>query len=75
MDKEMQVTSIALKNYHAAAIDDAIYTIKMLFDATPEECRTDLEILNAAYADLKAIYSKIVEEPGFEKLYLLEKEV
>ena len=73
MDKQMQVTSIGLKNYHAAAIEDAIYTVKMLFDTVPAECRSDLELLSSAYADLTTISKKVVDEPGFEKLYLLER--
>lgn len=68
---ESRVTSITLRNTEADAITDAIYTIEQLFNATPAECRKDLNLLAEALTDLRLIANKIEPEEGHEKIYNL----
>ena len=68
---ESRVTSITMRNTEADAINDAIYSLEQLFNATPAACRQDLELLAEALASLKLINEKIEKEEGFEMLYKL----
>lgn len=68
---ESRVTSITMRNSEADAINDAIYNLEQLFNATPAACRQDLELLAEALASLKIISSKIEHEEGYEMLYKL----
>lgn len=74
-DKELEsrVTSITLRNTEADAIENAIYALGQLFNATPAECHEDLTLLAEALADLNLINSKIEPEEGFEKVYKLHR--
>lgn len=68
---ESRITSITMLNSEASAIEDAIYSVEQLFNATPATCRQDIELLAETLTNLKIINSKIEHEEGFEMLYKL----
>lgn len=68
---ESRVTSITMRNSEADAIEDAIYSLEQLFNATPAACRQDLDLLAEALASLKIISGKIEHEEGYEMIYNL----
>lgn len=68
---ESRVTSIIMRYQEADAITDALYSLEQLFEATPAECRQDLELLAEAITNLKIINEKIEQEDGYEMIYKL----